>query len=122
MGTDKAEIDVGGMRMIDRVVDAVSDATQVIVVGPPRRTARPVVWLREDPPGGGPLPAVLAGLSVVTAPFVAVVAVDMPLFERATIEALRAAVGDHDAAVLVDVEERIQPLAAFHRTERLRAA
>src|SRR5918911_1181684 len=50
---DKAELDIAGTRMLDLVVSAVADAARIIVVGPRRETARPVIRIQEEPPGTG---------------------------------------------------------------------
>src|SRR3954451_21606618 len=73
-GVDKPALRVGSTSLLDRVLGAVPDASSVVVVGPSRATSRPVTWVREDPPGGGPVAALAAGLPLMTAPFVAVLA------------------------------------------------
>ncbi|WP_344565629.1 DUF6457 domain-containing protein [Streptomyces axinellae] len=62
-GTDKPAVTVGGRPLLDRVLSACADASVTVVVGPRRPTCRPVAWAREDPPGGGPLTGLYAGLS-----------------------------------------------------------
>ncbi|MCW2606336.1 MAG: molybdopterin-guanine dinucleotide biosynthesis protein, partial [Frankiales bacterium] len=52
-GVDKPGLLVDGTSLLDRVLGAVARAGTVVVVGPERPAARPVVWAREDPPGGG---------------------------------------------------------------------
>ncbi|MEU6341344.1 NTP transferase domain-containing protein [Streptomyces sp. NPDC046977] len=129
-GADKPGLPVAGRALIDRVLDACAGAGTTIVVGPRRATARPVVWAREEPPGGGPLPALAAGLRAgVTADVVVVLAADLPFLSPATVRALLAALttpesgpdhGDPDGVVLTDPDGRDQPLAAAYRTESLR--
>ncbi|MEU0572553.1 NTP transferase domain-containing protein, partial [Nonomuraea sp. NPDC005983] len=60
-GADKPGLTVGGRTIAERVVSAVPDAARVVVVGP-ERALPGVVFTREDPPGGGPVPALRAGL------------------------------------------------------------
>jgi molybdopterin-guanine dinucleotide biosynthesis protein A len=119
-GVDKPALSVGGVPLLDRVLTAVADAEQVVVVGPPRPTLRPVVWAREDPPGGGPAAALAAGLVPVTAPAVVVLAADLPFLDAATVALLRAAAEGHDGALLVDDEGRDQVLTSAWTTARLR--
>lgn len=88
MGRDKALIEVGGRRLVDRaaaVLSAVADP--VIEVGPGWSGLTAV---REDPPGSGPLAALAAGAAALRAQghneSVLVLAVDMP---RVGVELLR---------------------------------
>src|SRR5262245_63715885 len=78
LGTDKTRLAVEGVPLLDRVLAAVADASQVVVVGEPRPVERPVAWAREEPAGGGPAAGVVAGLEFVTAPIVMLLAGDLP--------------------------------------------
>ena len=120
-GVDKPALQVGAVSLLDRVLAAVGDADVTVVVGPQRPTARPVRWAREEPPGGGPVAALAAGLPLVTAPLVAVLAADLPFLDPLTVARLRAAVGQADGALLVDDEGRDQLLVGIWRTTALRA-
>src|SRR3954451_22611863 len=80
-GVDKPALRVGSTSLLDRVLAAVRDASSVVVVGPLRATELPVAWVREEPPGGGPVAALAAGLPLVTAPLVAVLAADLPFLD-----------------------------------------
>ncbi len=119
-GTDKAELVVSGRRLIDHVLDAAGDAGRVVVVGPKRHTERGVVWTQEEPPGAGPAAAVGAGLDLVEAPSTVVLAVDLPLLDRALVRGLVTAADRDRAAVAVDQDGRLQPLLACYPTEPLR--
>ncbi len=123
-GADKAAIRFQGGSLLDRALVAVGAARQIVVVGPRRDTGVPVTWTREQPPGGGPAAALLAGVGALTgpAPLVAVVAVDMPWVVPATVDRLARAAGEDPAgegAVLVDDGGRRQPLCATYRTRAL---
>jgi molybdopterin-guanine dinucleotide biosynthesis protein A len=62
-GRDKPALPVGGRPMLDRVLAAASGATRRIVVGPARAgVPADVIQVREEPPGGGPVAALAAGL------------------------------------------------------------
>ncbi|MFF2567556.1 DUF6457 domain-containing protein [Streptomyces sp. NPDC058084] len=61
-GADKPGVRVGGRPLLDRVLAGCRDAGRTVVVAEPRATARPVEWAREEPPGGGPVAALAAGL------------------------------------------------------------
>jgi molybdopterin-guanine dinucleotide biosynthesis protein A len=142
-GQDKTGLLVGGQTLLDRVIAAVSDAVQVIVVGPVRPVQGSVRWVREEPPGGGPVAGIAAGLAEVTAPVVAVLAGDLPFLSPSAIAAMRAAVtpavagtvtppvagtvtppvaGTAAGALLVDAGDRDQLLAGCWRTAALRGA
>src|SRR4051794_41365337 len=62
-GQPKPQLDVGGRPMLAAVLAAVADAAPRVVVGPPQPVPPGVVVGREDPPRGGPLAAVRAGLA-----------------------------------------------------------
>jgi molybdopterin-guanine dinucleotide biosynthesis protein A len=79
-GVDKPALEVGGRTLLDRVLDACDTAASIVVVGPERTTSRRVTWTREQPPGGGPLAGLAAGLAHVTAPVTLLLAADLPFF------------------------------------------
>jgi molybdopterin-guanine dinucleotide biosynthesis protein A len=122
-GADKATIEVGGRTLLEHALDALADATELVVVGPAVPTTRPVTFTREDPPGGGPAAGLLAGLQCFAhlPTRVVVLAVDMPLVSRETVRRLTGAVGD-DGAVLVDEDGREQYLCAAYSVAALQRA
>lgn len=92
-GVDKAMVKVAGTTMLDRVLAAVSPLCEsVIVVGPPRpTTARGVLFVDDPVPGGGPVPAVQAGLAAAgDSEVVFLLAVDLPLLETRDLARLLA--------------------------------
>ena len=119
-GADKPALDVAGRSLLQRVVDAVPDADPVVVVGPERPLDRPVAWAREDPPGGGPVAALVAGLPLVPRVYVALLAADLPFLASDVVRRLRAAAVGRDGALLVDDAGREQLLVGVWRTEALR--
>ena len=96
-----------------------------MVVGPRRSLAGSnVVWCLEDPPGGGPVAAVAAGLAHTAADVVLVLAADLPWLAPA-VPALRARLTADpaaDVALLVDGSGRRNHLAAAWRRPALLAA
>jgi molybdopterin-guanine dinucleotide biosynthesis protein A len=120
-GADKPALEVGGIGMLDRVLAACEGAASVAVVGPPRPVARPVVFTREYPPGGGPVPALAAGMTVGSAELVAVFAADLPFLDVEAVTALRRSL-TADAVLFTDERGKDQPLAAIYRRNTLRAA
>lgn len=127
-GTDKPALAVGGRMLLDRVLAACSGADRTVVVGPRRPTALPVRWTRERPAGGGPLPALAAGLDALTGDgrpgAVVVLAADLPFLTASTVTALTgalaAAAGACEGVLLSDSGGRDQPLVAAYLTEPLR--
>ncbi|MEU8152886.1 NTP transferase domain-containing protein [Micromonospora sp. NPDC048986] len=86
-GLDKPALPVGGRPMRDRVLAAVTDATQRVLVGAADAVPAGVRVVREDPPGGGPVAAAAAGLALLDpdTTLVALLAADLPLLTRAAI-------------------------------------
>ena len=120
-GADKPALEVGGVSLLDRVLAACEGAASVAVVGPPRPVARPVVFTREYPPGGGPVPALAAGMTVGSAELVAVFAADLPFLDVEAVTALRRSL-TADAVLFTDERGKDQPLAAIYRRNTLAAA
>ncbi|MET9650642.1 MULTISPECIES: NTP transferase domain-containing protein [unclassified Streptomyces] len=124
-GVDKPGVRVGGRALLDRVLTACRGAASTVVVGGPRATVRPVEWAREDPPGGGPLAALDAGVRRTAAATVLVLSADLPFLDEGTgrrlLDALDGA-PTADSALLVDSDGRDQPLVAAYRSEPLRRA
>lgn len=126
-GTDKPALVVGGRTLLDRSVAAAAGAgaAQVVVVGPWRDTGTPVTWTREDPPGGGPLAGLAAGLAALDLPpdALVVLAADLPRVSSALVGRLLAGLRpDVDAVAVIDASGWVQPLVAAYRTGPLRAA
>ncbi len=133
-GADKPALVVGGRSLITSVVAAAggAGARRVIVVGP----ARPELGLaggnvrvvREDPPGSGPVPALRRGLAEVSAPWVLVLAADLPFIGAEHLVTLQIAVQGTGSAsraagsVLTDEAGRAQWLAGCWQAAALREA
>ncbi|MBV9095875.1 MAG: NTP transferase domain-containing protein [Streptosporangiaceae bacterium] len=126
-GADKPGLVVGGRTLIGAVVaaGAAAGARQVIVVGPARAGFGPGVrFVTEEPPGGGPVPALRRGLAEAAGPWTALLAADLPFLRAGDLGALlRAAQRPGSAgAVLADDAGRPQWLAGCWRTAALRRA
>ncbi|WP_460787033.1 molybdenum cofactor guanylyltransferase [Nocardioides maradonensis] len=109
-GVDKASIELDGRSLLEHALDAVIDASEVVVVGDPAPTERPVTFVREDPRHGGPVAALLTGRDLLLRRFprIVVLAVDMPRLTSATFRRLADAAPGHDGAVLVGPDGRRQ--------------
>jgi molybdopterin-guanine dinucleotide biosynthesis protein A len=120
-GADKAEVRLGGVRLLDRALDAVDEARRIVVVGPRRPAPERVRWTRESPSGGGPAAALGAGLELVAATTVVVLAVDAPFVDAGVVRGLVRAVGEADGAVLVDAGGAPQYLVGAYRRAAMEA-
>ncbi|MBM6402277.1 molybdenum cofactor guanylyltransferase [Phycicoccus sonneratiae] len=127
-GRDKLAAPLGDGSVLDHLLQALPARWPLVLVGPRRATPRPdAVWTIEEPPGGGPLAAVAAGLAAADASAlgggpVAVVAGDMPLAASALPALLVALDEDPDlaAAVAADGAGRANPLLGVYRRQPLR--
>lgn len=121
-GADKPMVSVGGMSLLDRAIEACVGAGRTIVVGPHRATAHQVHHVREGPSHAGPLAALAAGMRWVRAPFVVVLAADLPFVRQEMVtELLRQAAGSAiEGAVMLETQGRDNPLFAAYRTAAVR--
>ncbi|SFO97271.1 Molybdopterin-guanine dinucleotide biosynthesis protein A [Geodermatophilus dictyosporus] len=120
-GRAKPQLEVGGRTMLAAVLAAVADADPRVVVGPPQPVPGGVRVVREQPPGGGPVAAMRAGLSAVDADVVAVLAGDLPFLTASLVRDLRERLTG-DGVLVVDDAGRDQYLLGVWRTAPLRAA
>jgi len=133
-GADKPGLVVGQRTLLGSVVWAVTEAgaSRVVVVGPQRpatsgpgaRGAEQVRYTREDPPGGGPVPALRRGLAEVSAPDVVLLAADLPFLRPVHVTRLLAALAGPATrgAALLDASGQPQWLASGWPAAALRAA
>ena len=120
-GQAKPQLQVGGRTMLAAVLDAVADAEERIVVGPRQPAPDDVVLVREEPPGGGPVAALRAGLAEVATDVVVLLAGDLPVLPAALIGRLRGRLSGNGVLV-VDEGGRDQWLLGAWRVPPLRAA
>lgn len=123
-GVSKGEVRVGGRPLLDRALDAVAGARRRVVVGPDELARPGVVTTLEDPPLGGPVAGIEAGLAhLADADVVVVLACDVPRAGLAVPALVAAAqVPGVDGARLVDDEGSPQHLVAAYRIGALRRA
>lgn len=123
-GTDKTALPLGEHTVLDHLLDELPAHWPVVCVGVERPTRRTVAWTREEPPGGGPVAGIAAGLEHVTTGIVAVLAGDQPFAGPAAGELVEqlARHPKADAATALDGEGRRQPLLTAYRTLVLRRA
>lgn len=117
-GADKAALVVGGRSLVERLLQDVDLGGEVVVVGttplPPAPGGRTVLQTLEDPPDGGPVAGIAAGLDALggsAAGWVAVAAVDQPQAARAL-----GVLADEVAALDDDTIQAVSPVdATGHR-------
>ncbi len=126
-GVSKADVVVAGRALLDTALEAVAGAERRVVVGPAALARPGVATTLEDPPLGGPVAGISAGLDHLGgagAPWVAVLACDVP--RAATLVPLLAArlaaEPAADGAVVVDGEGHRQPLVGLYRRTSLARA
>lgn len=121
-GADKASVEHHGRTLLEHAIEALADAAEVVVVGDPVPTTRPVTFTREDPRYGGPVAALLTGRDALarTPATLGVLAVDMPRVTAWTFRRLHEAALGHDGAFLTDAGGRRQ-LAGVLDASRLDA-
>ena len=109
-GADKSSVEHAGRTLLEHAIEALVDASEVVVVGDPVPTARPVTFTRESPRYGGPVAALLTGRDALlrTPRTVGVLAVDMPRVTAATFRRLHEAAQGRDGAFLTDPDGRRQ--------------
>lgn len=122
-GLRKPELALDGRRLLDRALAAASEARRVVVVGDAEAPAG-VPHTREDPPYGGPVAALAAGIDYLDdhAPWTLVLASDLPEAESAVARLLQAVPTAADDGVCLTGEDgRLQWLLGYYRTDALRA-
>lgn len=125
-GLSKPNLEVGGLPLLRHALNAVSGARRVVVVGPAELSRFGVATTLEDPPGGGPVAGLQAGLTHLAADgqpaaTVVVLACDLPL-AGSVVPALLAVLDNTDGAMALDPFGRAQPLLAVYRTGALQRA
>jgi molybdopterin-guanine dinucleotide biosynthesis protein A len=127
MGSHKPSLVVGGLPMVARVLTA-ARPRPVLVVGRSDDVPDGIPVVAEDPPGGGPVAAIAAGLGHLRRPtdVVVVLAADLPFVTSAHLDRLVSAALDQPAgsgpAVTADVDGRLNWLCSAWRHGVLDAA
>ena len=116
-GSDKSQAKIGEQTLLEALCSYLPDG-KVIVVGP--ESSVDAIYLREEPEFGGPVAAIGAAISEVESDLVGIFAADMP-FAPLVIPQLMAALSA-DAALAIDDDDQIQPLAGIYRTTALKSA
>ena len=128
-GSDKlAALLPDGRSVLDHCLSGMPAGWDLVVVGPsravPAEVAARVRFVREEPPGGGPLAGIAAGLACVTGEVVCVAPGDAPRAGQVLPLLVAALTEDPavSAAVLSDGEGQANPVLAAYRVGALREA
>ena len=116
-GSQKFEAKIGEKTLLETLCSYLPDG-DLIVVGP--NTSIAATYLREEPELSGPLSAIGAGMQRVESELVGIFATDMPFAPKLLpklIENLK-----DDAALPLDDEGEVQPLAGIYKSSALKAA
>jgi molybdopterin-guanine dinucleotide biosynthesis protein A len=119
----KPDLAFAGRRLLDIALSAAGGARQIVVVGDVDVPAG-VLRTREEPPFGGPVAGLEAGLARLGegAEWTLLLACDLPDAEAAVTSLLAATpAADHDGVCLLDGDGRFQWLLGCYRTTVLRA-
>ncbi len=120
MGRDKAMLELGGERLVDRAVRIASQVfPQVVVVrGAPGLEPIPGLAVPQIPdlrPDNGALGGLHAGLHAAPTPAVVALPCDLPLMDPEFLTVLADQLGDADALVPRDARGWQPVVAAYHR-------
>lgn len=132
-GASKPDVELGGERLVDRALVAVADAREIVVVGDVE-VPEGILTTVEDPPLGGPVAGVAAGLDALAADapadWTVLLACDLADPLPAVGRLLAAwsyaersdeiATDEHDGWCLADSTGHPQWLLGIHRTASLR--
>lgn len=141
MGQDKAEMQAGGMRMVDRLLAAFSGYGEILLSvrdgkqrdllteAGQKKAAQNMVCVTDPIRNAGPLAGIVASLRACREEWLFVTAVDMPYMDREFAEDLFAyrdklsaqdlPEAGTDAIVPVGMDGHVQPMSAFYSKKAL---
>jgi molybdopterin-guanine dinucleotide biosynthesis protein A len=119
LGVDKATLDIGGDRLVSRVIRALSIVDEVLVVGGDAGTFQEMAvgWCGDAYPGEGPLGALLSGFGCVDHDVVVACACDLANLTSSSLDMLLYERRRSGAAAAVPlISGRLQwHVAVWHR-------
>ena len=116
-GSDKSAALINGKTLLETLCNNLP-AGELIIVGPEASVA--ATYVRENPIHSGPLAAIGAAIPRCNAEIVGIFATDMPFAPKLIPNLLEQL--KHDAALPLDKEGQLQPLAGLYRLAPLKAA
>jgi molybdopterin-guanine dinucleotide biosynthesis protein A len=122
-GVNKALLEIGGRRVVDRLLDALRPLGAEVVLVNNDGSLAGIPGTRVVPdaePGAGALMGLYSGLRTISTPLATATACDMPFVLTALLRGLLALAEGYDAVVPV-VGEQPEPLHAVYRTTCLPA-
>lgn len=127
MGRDKLLLPLEGVPLIERVVGALTDVVDELILAlrpgqlqPHFQTALPLRTVRDPAPDLGPLGGLIAALSAGDAAHYLAVAGDMPLLQPPLLAHLLTEARGHDVQAVVPLNDgEPEPLCAVYRQDCL---
>ena len=126
MGVDKASLELAGVTMLQRSVDRLAPAVDMLVLVaapgrplPPVTTGLPVEVVEDPVEGEGPLVGIAAGLEACRSTAAVVVAVDMPFVDARLVRALVERLDATHRWVVPIAHGRPQPLCSAFAVDAL---
>ncbi len=123
MGRDKAWLPVGGLSMIERVIDALDAVCESVSIIAARdeylRLGLPVI--KDANQGIGPIEAIRTALASSASPYVVLVGCDLPFVSADLLSFLIDSREGYQAVVPVGRDLELEPLCAVYSTDALAA-
>ena len=114
---------MGDQTLLSHIVSDLPLGMEILIVGPENRELfGDLRFVQENPPGGGPVAALSAGVKLIETEFVAVIATDMPFAVRVINNLMNFLDSAGDGVIPRDGEGVDQTLCAIYRTAPLRQA
>jgi molybdopterin-guanine dinucleotide biosynthesis protein A len=118
MGVDKAQLRFGRRPSVELIATALQSVTQfVTTVGWPHQQHEALPNIPDSQPQWGPLAGIQTALHAAKSGHCVIVACDFPFVTGALFKRLLACIGDSDAVVPMQNDDRPQPLCAVYRVE-----
>jgi molybdopterin-guanine dinucleotide biosynthesis protein A len=116
-GTDKSALVIGGSRIIDRELAALSPvASEILIISndAARYSGLGIPVISDQVAGAGPLGGIYTALVSARHPWVLIVACDMPFVSTMLFETLVGAIADDVDAVVPRSARGLEPLCAMY--------
>jgi molybdopterin-guanine dinucleotide biosynthesis protein A len=122
MGTEKAQLFLGGQQFVERIARALGSITEHVSVVGDKGLSADWSWpkVKDLHTNWGALGGLHAALSATRAPWAAIVACDLPFVSGELFVRLASLRQDHDAVVPLQADGRRQPLCALYRAASCR--
>jgi molybdopterin-guanine dinucleotide biosynthesis protein A len=118
MGKDKAQLMFGEQTSVELIAAALHNVTELITtVGGPPQNFEALPNIPDLQTGWGPLAGIETALHHAKFKHCLIVACDFPFVTATLFERLLTFIGDSDAVVPLQSDDRPQPLCAVYRTE-----